>query len=314
MESPYSLIENSFCVPINTKLAEIVGLSKAVILQQVYYWMEVFKNHKDQKERDRHFHDGRWWVYNSIKDWQEQLSFIGNSKTVWKHMDELENAGLLISGVYNKRAYDRTKWYSVDVELVRNLVNSDFVKITKWNKQNLRNGLGNNYEMDLVKSTQPIPYTSADTSSYTSHETSFGLKGAKTKVLCAENLTDQFDYDIVRRQISKACMEQGVSNAIQISDIQDIIIAFLMAYRYEKGEDHPRISQKEIGNIVDKIVYPIEELDGADLGFYKLIIERYFAKDYERGCDYHISHFFNEKIQKILCYEADYREVENIFA
>ncbi len=86
------------------KIAEKVGLNAAVIYQNIVWWCE--KN----AANDRHFHDGAHWTYNSIKAFDALFPYL-TSKQIRTALDKLEADGLILSGVFNKAGYDRTKWY-----------------------------------------------------------------------------------------------------------------------------------------------------------------------------------------------------------
>ena len=86
-------------------IAAQVGLNAAVIYQNILWWAE--KN----AANDRHFHDGLWWTYNSIAAFAELFPYL-TGKQIRTALDKLEQEGLLVSGSFNKSAYDRTKWYA----------------------------------------------------------------------------------------------------------------------------------------------------------------------------------------------------------
>ncbi|RFU63685.1 replication protein [Peribacillus saganii] len=91
-------------------LAVKIGLSEAVILQQVHYWLKSSK----------HEFNGRKWIYNTYKDWQNQLTFWSES-TIKRTIKKLEKDGYLISGNWNRSKMDKTKWYTIDYEKLMNL-------------------------------------------------------------------------------------------------------------------------------------------------------------------------------------------------
>jgi hypothetical protein len=86
-------------------IAAQVGCNAAVIYQNIFYWAE--KN----AANGRHFYDGCWWTYNSISAFSELFPYL-TGKQIRTALDKLETSGLIISGSFNKSAYDRTKWYS----------------------------------------------------------------------------------------------------------------------------------------------------------------------------------------------------------
>lgn len=94
---------------VNPKLAELIGLNEAIILQQIEYWLEVKRKKKDTN----FFIDGSWWTYNSYRAWHEQFPFWSR-RTIRRALNRLEAQGIIRTANYNKMGADRTKWYTID--------------------------------------------------------------------------------------------------------------------------------------------------------------------------------------------------------
>lgn len=88
------------CLP---SLAVKIGLNEALFIQQLHYWVD----------RSKNIIDGRQWVYNTMADWSKQFPFW-SQKTLSRTISNLEKQGLVLSGNYNQKGYDRTKWYTID--------------------------------------------------------------------------------------------------------------------------------------------------------------------------------------------------------
>ena len=88
------------CLP---SLAVKIGLNEALFIQQLHYWVD----------RSKNIIDGRPWVYNTMADWSKQFPFW-SQKTLSRTISNLEKQKLVISGNYNQKGYDRTKWYTID--------------------------------------------------------------------------------------------------------------------------------------------------------------------------------------------------------
>ncbi|MFE1626986.1 DnaD domain-containing protein [Brevibacillus reuszeri] len=86
-------------------LAEKIGLNEAIVTQQLHYWLQKSTNNRD----------GRKWVYNTYKSWQEQFPFW-SEVTVRRTLTGLENKGIIVTGNYNEMKADKTKWYTIDYE------------------------------------------------------------------------------------------------------------------------------------------------------------------------------------------------------
>lgn len=90
----------------NSKVAEVVGVDGAIILQNIQYWIS--KN----KANNKHFYDENYWTYNSIAAFEELFPFW-SKKQISRILKNLIENGYLIDGNYNKQNYDRTKWYTI---------------------------------------------------------------------------------------------------------------------------------------------------------------------------------------------------------
>lgn len=137
------------------RLAAILGGSdRAVILQQLHYWLN-----KSGKQID-----GRYWVYNTIAEWHEQFYWIKSAKTISNHLKKLEEMGIILTGNYNKMGFDRTKWYTINYDRLHELEkafcknNSNHsVKNTQPNRKNLLNGNGKNWGNNTREYTETTP-------------------------------------------------------------------------------------------------------------------------------------------------------------
>lgn len=93
-------------------LARILGINKAVVLQQTHFLLNGQKTAKNQYT----FVDGRWWVYNSYSEWHEFFPWL-TERTIRTIFLELEsNEKVVISRQGVKNPSDRRKWYTIDYE------------------------------------------------------------------------------------------------------------------------------------------------------------------------------------------------------
>ncbi len=89
----------------NTEIAKEIGVNGAIIYDSISFWCA--KN----KANDKHFHDGKYWTYNSLKAFKELFPYLGIDQ-IKRALKKLEEKGYISSGEYNKIGYDRTKWYA----------------------------------------------------------------------------------------------------------------------------------------------------------------------------------------------------------
>ena len=126
-------MEHSFDIDV----AKRYGIQAAVLLKNIYFWIE--KN----RANETNFYDGYYWTYNSKKAFSDLFPYMTERQidyTLKKLLDE----GILITGNYNKVAYDRTLWYAITKKGYSILQNCEMEE-TK-----LLNGTNENVE--------PIPY------------------------------------------------------------------------------------------------------------------------------------------------------------
>jgi len=109
-------IEGSSIVA-NKKLAKLIGLNEAIVLQQVHYCLE------NNRMANKKYHEGRYWEDNSIRAWKESNFEFWSFETVKRTFAKLEKKGLLISANFNKQKLDKTKWYSINEEELAKLQN-----------------------------------------------------------------------------------------------------------------------------------------------------------------------------------------------
>ena len=86
-------------------IACLHGVDAAILIENFRFW--IAKN----KANNRHFYDGRWWTYNSVKAFSELFPYWSGPQ-VRRIIEKMEDAGVLVSGSYNQNPWDKTKWYA----------------------------------------------------------------------------------------------------------------------------------------------------------------------------------------------------------
>ena len=91
----------------DTRIAELLGIEKAIILQNISHWM------KKNKANKTHEKNGNTYTYNSYDAFQELFPYM-KINTIKRVIRELEDADILTSrNDLNTTRYDKTKWYSI---------------------------------------------------------------------------------------------------------------------------------------------------------------------------------------------------------
>lgn len=138
-----SILFNEPPLVISPTLAKILGLNEAIILQQMHYWLQ-----KSPKIRD-----DRAWIYNSYGDWLEQLPFR-SVDTIKRAINKLVADGLLIKGDFNRMSFDKTNWYTIDYETLKNTLSAAQSMSAKCTDGSMQNA-----QIEECNLHQPIPET-----------------------------------------------------------------------------------------------------------------------------------------------------------
>lgn len=140
---------------------------KAIMLQQIHYWLL----------RSKNIVDGHRWVFNTVKGWHEQFPWLAE-KTVQRYLKDLCDRGLLITANYNKANFDRTKWYRINYDALDNLTYSKGTDSP--------NGEGLTVPLERDSLTQPIPIDYTENTHKTTNK-------VKSKNLTAKELKEEFE-------------------------------------------------------------------------------------------------------------------------
>ena len=90
----------------STKDAKQYGVDGAIMLHHIRYW--VAKN----EANETNFHDGQYWTYNSTTAFAKLFPFY-SARKIGRILSKLEEESAIISGNFNGKRYDRTKWFTL---------------------------------------------------------------------------------------------------------------------------------------------------------------------------------------------------------
>lgn len=267
------------------KLATKIGLNEAIILQQIHYWLKI---KEDKQDKDSYIH-GRYWVYNSYEQWQKQFPFW-SIPTIKRFFSKLEKEGLLICGNFNKARFDKTKWYSIDYQVLYHRI-----KLIPSSDQN--DPIVGSYWYDGTDQNDPtntIEYTKITTKNTTESTLLYGAELKK------ENHNIPFDCSVLKKQIIKSCNKQEIENP---QPYIDIIVYYYSAYMQIFHQEHKRISTKAMDSVIKAINCGFDEINTNDFDTYRSMIDKHFQTVYT-DCDYSICHFMTDGIRKNRFFET----------
>ncbi|NBW22436.1 MAG: hypothetical protein EBR82_82255, partial [Caulobacteraceae bacterium] len=154
--------------------AKAFGVEEAIMLNNLIFWV------KKNQTNGRHFNDGRTWTYNTLEAFTLQFEYW-TLKQIRRILDNLEKSGVIVTGRYNKKGYDKTKWYALFSEDMT----ADEFDFYEWAKSHCPNGQTNcpNGQKKLPKRANqnaqtgsPIPDTLPDSISDVSFSNEKGFR------------------------------------------------------------------------------------------------------------------------------------------
>lgn len=276
-------IDKSKTLIVNTDLALVLGdLNEAIILNQLNYWLEI------NKKADKNFIDGKYWVYNSYAEWRENDFPYWSEKTIQRTFTRLENKGIVISANYNKMCIDKTKWYSIDFEVLEEMIKAyDSNKISEEDKMSCREG---QYD-------RPIPKNTTKDYSYAFSKEKGTLCFSPEKAVGQSNV--KYRIDDVPNLVSRYAEPNTPGS--RIIELRNIIQYFISRYEEESDIRHIDVSGSAIKSIVDAYFYPTGKVVDCEAEDYIWMIDDYFATDYKmngRRVSKSLQHFFSGKIRE----------------
>lgn len=101
------LLINEPPLQVLPSLAKEIGLNEAIMLQQMHYWL--LKSSNEFK--------GAKWFYKTLEEWQTEFPFW-SVMTIRRTLGSLEKQKIIKIGNFNKKKFDKTKWYTIDYQRV----------------------------------------------------------------------------------------------------------------------------------------------------------------------------------------------------
>lgn len=155
------LLSSKNNILINTQLAVEIGLNEAIVLRQVYYWVEHYE------AENKNFIDGKYWVYNSMKQWRSDNFPFMSEKTIERAFSSLRKKNLILVGDYSKDRMKRPNWYTINDKefdkLIKKITGEDDnsgeqkeeIKETSKDNSNNTNSLSALRQNDCMQSDTP---------------------------------------------------------------------------------------------------------------------------------------------------------------
>lgn len=133
----------------STRLAEVWGVDIAVLMEQIVYWLRLNSKKPGMRINEK------VWFYQSVQNLHDNYFPFWTQRQIEKLLEYAVKNSLLLTGNFNKRKYDKTKWYTVIDE--RFLSENDFVPERKPTKKRraIRRPSGHKSKTSGVKGSVP---------------------------------------------------------------------------------------------------------------------------------------------------------------
>lgn len=105
------ILNDPYSLRISGELAKEIGLRESIILLQLEFLVSISDNERD----------GRKWSYNSTRELKQKYFPWWSTATINRAIKRLLEMKLIIIGNYNKRAYDQTRWFTINFKNVNKL-------------------------------------------------------------------------------------------------------------------------------------------------------------------------------------------------
>ena len=89
----------------DTDIAKEYGILEAILLNHLWFWI------KKNEANDTNYYDDNYWTYNSTRAFNELFPYV-SQRQIQNALNHLKEEKIILTGNYNKSAYDRTLWYA----------------------------------------------------------------------------------------------------------------------------------------------------------------------------------------------------------
>lgn len=296
------------------------SLDEAIVLNQLNYWIE------RNKDANRNFKDGHYWVYNSYEAWRKQDFPVWSATKIKRIFTSLEGKGIVLSANYNKLAIDKTKWYTIDYDKLKKFIeehskgqNETAKGQDEISKDADDQPIGQN-DQTLDQSERALPdtnYRDYDTENTNRdlHTDMNALKDVKRPSFkgdmyafvpeehkdappkkqgryipsdyTEEQLREHIDL-IVKDAVWDYHIEWDIKNdESKAYSFINILCLFCRKYKEHFGENHYVMPDKTLKSVVRRYLEPPEEMDGAfSIEEYAELIDLYFKTDFNKRGNY----------------------------
>lgn len=308
-------IDKSKTLLVNTDLAMVLGdLNEAIVLNQLNYWLEI------NKRAEKHFVDGKYWVYNSYSGWKTDNFPYWSEKTIQRVFTRLESKGVVISANYNRASFDKTKWYTINEIRLQELIDEYFSQDNLYSSQDNMTDDKDNLTRREGQNDRPIPEITTDITNIdynteitdkvnTSDKSDVKVntfptgKGESAKL--TRKQLEEKQSDMIKR-FDNICDEHLTTNPVVRDCVKKVFKKYIDKYNERTNRIHPiledttllRICKTFAGaNCDDSSIFSAIDTytpyDG--ITAFEEMVDWHFAREHRKNTNWSIAHFANSE-------------------
>ena len=172
----------------NSEIAIKYGVDGAIMIENLHFWIS--KN----KANEKHFYDGRYWTYNSLKAFEKLFPFW-SSRQIERILRNLINQGAIITGNYNKIPYDRTKWYALTESVISIYANGEIEERKCVNE--------NNETVEPIPDNKPDSKPNDNINKKEKEEKTKSIENGQMSLNCPDKTPPKIEEDIDKNKKGK---------------------------------------------------------------------------------------------------------------
>lgn len=299
------------------------SLDEAIVLNQLNYWIE------RNKDANRNFRDGHYWVYNSYEAWRKQDFPVWSATKIKRIFTSLEGKGIVLSANYNKLAIDKTKWYTIDYDKLKKFIeeyskgqNETPTDQDETSKDADDQSTGQN-DQTLDQSERTLPDTNYR--DYSTENTNRDLHTDTTKEETLSDDNDEADTTSLKKSLPTSAKKKTKSELMELEadmcrrfvkigsqyDVTDTALKNIVnsfaryssIYTECTGKIHPILKDETLEKIFvtlatisdteyshfENVADYEPDIDG--LSYLDKMVDEHFSSEHGGSTDWHISHF-----------------------
>lgn len=277
------------------------------ILSQIFYWFTPDKNGKSKLRVKKA--DG-YWLAKSRTDWEKEICI--SPKQYDRAIKILKNMGLIETKLY--------KFNGAPMVHVRPVPEACNKAVAEWKENVIKELMDDdkndteNIDKQWISPKGKNPFSQkgkiyfdekgksiTDTTTDTTNINYLNKNKKYNRSIPKRNTTAAFSMDIVYKQIDKVCNDNSEYNR---DDIKELFWYYYTQYKRIFGEDHPKLTTKNISEILYRFYHECEYSDYFDNDSMRDMIDIHFQRDYGKDTNYNINHFMTPGIIDKLAYEV----------